>query len=388
MSSTLEFQECESTSTSSKMVSALASVSGKASKSLFTPISSPLIKQTSEPYQSAQSAERIQFKLNSDISENCDAQKKSFLLSNSISAASSAFNNFISSEKKNNSDPNSNFSKSDQKQKQNLFFKKLEAHSLSLSSTIFGKEVIENHEKMSKLNNNGSNNLSNNATPLANLSGIGTGSIKNKLKPPGTLAYQVEANDTIEKIALKWNTVPSEIQHLNRLVTRVIFPGQILNVPDPNYIPPPPSPQTNSKVKLPDPVVQELKTLNALEKSHNNSDSKFGLKLFKEQKGVVEFVSIRSFHSEDNSTLIQLSSQNWKTTPSSKPGHVELQKQKCLSESSKNSNENLQRNELVSRHTLTEEEAKKLDEECTQRFLKVNCKIVTRSKGCYNGVLI
>ena len=37
---------------------------------------------------------------------------------------------------------------------------------------------------------------------------------------------------------------------------------------------------------------------------------------------------------------------------------------------------------------LSEEEAKKLDEECMQRFLKINCKIVTRSKGCYDGVLI
>lgn len=37
---------------------------------------------------------------------------------------------------------------------------------------------------------------------------------------------------------------------------------------------------------------------------------------------------------------------------------------------------------------LSEEDAKKLDEECMQRFLKINCKIVTRSKGCYDGVLI
>ena len=36
----------------------------------------------------------------------------------------------------------------------------------------------------------------------------------------------------------------------------------------------------------------------------------------------------------------------------------------------------------------SEEDAKKLDEECMQRFLKINCKIVTRSKGCYDGVLI
>jgi hypothetical protein len=41
-----------------------------------------------------------------------------------------------------------------------------------------------------------------------------------------------------------------------------------------------------------------------------------------------------------------------------------------------------------SRHVLTEEEAKQLDQECMQRFLKMNCKIVTRSKGIYEGVLI
>ena len=42
----------------------------------------------------------------------------------------------------------------------------------------------------------------------------------------------------------------------------------------------------------------------------------------------------------------------------------------------------------ASRHVLTEEEAKQLDQECMQRFLKMNCKIVTRSKGIYEGVLI
>ncbi len=46
------------------------------------------------------------------------------------------------------------------------------------------------------------------------------------------------------------------------------------------------------------------------------------------------------------------------------------------------------RRSFTSRHAITEEEAKQLDEECMQRFIKVNCKIVTRSKGCFAGVLI
>jgi hypothetical protein len=46
------------------------------------------------------------------------------------------------------------------------------------------------------------------------------------------------------------------------------------------------------------------------------------------------------------------------------------------------------RRSLTARHTITEEEAKQLDEECMQRFIKVKAKIVTRSKGCFPGVLI
>ena len=38
--------------------------------------------------------------------------------------------------------------------------------------------------------------------------------------------------------------------------------------------------------------------------------------------------------------------------------------------------------------TLTEEEAKQLDEECMQRFIKLNCRIVTKRKGYTEGVLI
>lgn len=49
---------------------------------------------------------------------------------------------------------------------------------------------------------------------------------KRKSRPIGTIEYTVEDNETLEKIALKWNTVPSEIHRLNRLVTRVIFPGR------------------------------------------------------------------------------------------------------------------------------------------------------------------
>lgn len=85
---------------------------------------------------------------------------------------------------------------------------------------------------------------------------------KSLQKPVGTVEYQVAENDTIEKIALKWNTIPSEIQHLNRLVTRTIFPGQLIYVPDPNYVPPPVSEQQPKS-----PQLTKQLSLNDIEKT-------------------------------------------------------------------------------------------------------------------------
>jgi hypothetical protein len=66
-----------------------------------------------------------------------------------------------------------------------------------------------------------------------------------------------------------------------------------------------------------------------------------------------------------------------------KPGHVEQQQK-----SHTKSEDTTSRRTSTSRHTITEEEAKQLDEECMQRFIKVNSKIITRSKGAYDGILI
>ncbi len=76
--------------------------------------------------------------------------------------------------------------------------------------------------------------------------------------------------------------------------------------------------------------------------------------------------------------LISFLKIKWKTN--SKPGHAEPQKSVDLKDSNRRGS--------LNRHLLSEDEAKKLDEECMQRFLKINCKIVTRTKGCYDGVLI
>ncbi len=36
---------------------------------------------------------------------------------------------------------------------------------------------------------------------------------------------------------MKWNTIPSEIVRINCLSSRILIPGQVLYVPDKNYVP-------------------------------------------------------------------------------------------------------------------------------------------------------
>ncbi len=192
-------------------------------------------------------------------------------------------------------------------------------------------------------------------------------------KPPaGSLEYQVEAEDeTIEKIALKWNTVPSEIKRLNRLSTRVIFPGQVIYVPDPNYvapISPPPSP--HSKSQLPLKIMNEYDVVS--------------------ESSINEITSPNAHsHTSSNNGTGGFNIFKWKSSNSGpKPGHVEKKDKSKLSASLSVAAESEPDKNSQRRHTITEEEAKQLDEECMQRFIKVNCRIVTRSKGCFDGVLI
>jgi hypothetical protein len=274
-------------------------------------------------------------------------------------------------------------------------FAKIETHSLSISSAFFGSIKTNSFSKQdtecdqAELNEETFLPSSTTATVLNNKEmivqramseGENTTGVRRKQQPVGTLEYQVEANDTIEKIALKWNTIPSEIQHLNRLVTRMIFPGQILYVPDPNYVPPtpvasPPNTPQNSQVNV--AILNELTTL---ENTPGKSDTAKN--------------SIKSSGSKKSSTSSSspggFSLFKWRSNPTPKPGHVEKQKRNSITEnnSANNKSFNSTRRPSISRHTLSEEEAKQLDEECMQRFIKVNCKIVTRTKGCFEGVLI
>eukprot|EP00079_Xenopus_tropicalis_P026009 XP_012819677.1 PREDICTED: oxidation resistance protein 1 isoform X2 [Xenopus tropicalis] len=55
-------------------------------------------------------------------------------------------------------------------------------------------------------------------------------------RPKGTMEYTVETRDSLNSIALKFDTTPNELVQLNKLFSRAVVPGQLLYVPDPDYI--------------------------------------------------------------------------------------------------------------------------------------------------------
>ncbi|KAM9310784.1 oxidation resistance protein 1a isoform 2-T2 [Pholidichthys leucotaenia] len=55
-------------------------------------------------------------------------------------------------------------------------------------------------------------------------------------RPKGTIEYSVESRDTLNSIALKFDTTPNKLVQLNKLFSRAVVPGQVLYVPDPEYV--------------------------------------------------------------------------------------------------------------------------------------------------------
>ncbi|XP_029078316.1 oxidation resistance protein 1 isoform X1 [Monodon monoceros] len=55
-------------------------------------------------------------------------------------------------------------------------------------------------------------------------------------KPKGTTEYTVESSDSLNSIALKFDTTPNELVQLNKLFSRAVVTGQVLYVPDPEYV--------------------------------------------------------------------------------------------------------------------------------------------------------
>nr|XP_021154167.1 oxidation resistance protein 1 isoform X7 [Columba livia] len=144
-------------------------------------------------------------------------------------------------------------------------------------------------------------------------------------KPKGTIEYSVESRDTLNSIALKFDTTPNELVQLNKLFSRAVVPGQILYVPDPDYI---------SSVDS-SPSLSPISPL-----SPTSSEAELDKATVNDPDGVQQKESAAS------------------------PAHACVRPTRVVSSTSE------------------EEEA------FTEKFLKINCKYITNGKGTVNGVLL
>ncbi|XP_051519639.1 oxidation resistance protein 1b isoform X2 [Myxocyprinus asiaticus] len=143
-------------------------------------------------------------------------------------------------------------------------------------------------------------------------------------KPKGTMEYVVESRDTLNSIALKFDTTPNELVQLNKLFSRAVVPGKVLYVPDPEYISSADSSPSLSPISPLSPTSSEAD----LEKATTDSDDA---------------------HRRQTNPAI---------------GHGAHRPARVVSSTSE------------------EEEA------LTEKFLKMNCKFITDGKGIVSGVLL
>uniref|UniRef100_A0A6Q2Y6X5 Oxidation resistance protein 1 n=1 Tax=Esox lucius TaxID=8010 RepID=A0A6Q2Y6X5_ESOLU len=145
-------------------------------------------------------------------------------------------------------------------------------------------------------------------------------------KPKGTIEYAVESRDTLNNIALKFDTTPNELVQLNKLFSRAVCPGQVLYVPDPEHI--------SSVGSSP-----SLSPISPLSPTSSEAD----LEKVTESDGAPRPEAPHPHHAPVFSAL---------------------------------------RHARVVSSTSEEEEA------LTEKFLKINCKYITEGKGSVSGVLL
>ncbi|XP_053414757.1 oxidation resistance protein 1 isoform X2 [Nycticebus coucang] len=143
-------------------------------------------------------------------------------------------------------------------------------------------------------------------------------------KPKGTIEYTVESRDSLNSIALKFDTTPNELVQLNKLFSRAVVTGQVLYVPDPEYV---------SSVES-SPSLSPVSPL-----SPTSSEAEF-----------------------DKTTNLDVVHPKEATPPSTFTTSI--------------------RPARVVSSTSEEEEA------FTEKFLKINCKYITSGKGTVSGVLL
>ncbi|XP_048452075.1 oxidation resistance protein 1a [Rhincodon typus] len=163
-------------------------------------------------------------------------------------------------------------------------------------------------------------------------------------KPKGTIEYTVESRDSLNSIALKFDTAPNELVQLNKLFARAVVPGQTLYVPDPEYVSSVDSSPSLSPVSPLSPTSSETEFEKPMRRPH-----------CEQQMQSTKFREVQV-----NSCF------TWKDVE-----HAHLKDSSCSPIHS------------CSRSSKSEDE-----EAFTEKFLKITCRYITDGKGAVSGVLL
>ncbi|UJR33075.1 hypothetical protein I4U23_020534 [Adineta vaga] len=217
-------------------------------------------------------------------------------------------------------------------------------------------------------------------------------------QPKGTISYTINDGDTLEKVALQFNSTPSELLQLNKLSTRTIFPGQTIFVPEEcpsNNSDKEETTNTKSSTSSPSPPLS-TSTLTAAAK-HRDGDS---------------FVLLSDRRLMSDSTISSISSQNQSSSQqdvgpmvwsmgrqlAARPGHVQRLNSDPISDNdstpkttenhSKDSSDDSNKSVQLSQKFLSTDENHHLDDECLQRFIKTNVRLMTEDRQTVAGTLL
>ncbi len=190
---------------------------------------------------------------------------------------------------------------------------------------------------------------------------------------------QVGNSDTLEKIALHFNSTPSELLQLNKLNTRIVFPGQVCFISFSIFI----LDLFSQVLFVPDISSSDITT----EQTPPPLISPSPLTKTKDGETFILHTDHRlSSESSPPSTQQDVWSMGRQST--AKPGRAQRLHSQASTESESSSSRTIEdrlkthkedNNKQVTQiqETLSMEENHQLDEECLQRFIKVNVRLMT-----------
>ncbi|KAL3847555.1 hypothetical protein ACJMK2_018460 [Sinanodonta woodiana] len=173
-----------------------------------------------------------------------------------------------------------------------------------------------------------------------------------KTQPEGTFEYTTQDHDTLESIAAHYDVTPSELTKINKLSSRFIYPGQVLYIPDKDFVAGIVTAQQESR--------------------HASTSSNHSVSSMPGSQSSPSPVAKRPTM---DVPMVKMADR----PPAVVPGHAERQ----TPVSSPTSPSAFK---LPGR--LTVEEVRELDQECQEKFIKLNVKYITDGQGVVSGVLL